>query len=48
MPIQHGGEPLHFIVIEPREFWVPDVLWRLDADYKALPKETPWLSGSPL
>jgi uncharacterized protein len=34
---------LYFVVIECGVAWVPSVLWRLDQDYKALHKETPWL-----
>lgn len=38
---------LYFVVIECGVAWVPSVLWRLDADYKALRKETPWLKMLP-
>jgi predicted TIM-barrel fold metal-dependent hydrolase len=34
-------------VIECGVAWVPSVLWRLDQDYKALRKETPWLKMLP-
>ncbi len=27
--------------------WVAPILWRLDADYKALRKETPWVKRLP-
>jgi predicted TIM-barrel fold metal-dependent hydrolase len=38
---------LYFVVIECGVAWVPSVLWRLDQDYKALRKETPWLKMLP-
>lgn len=38
---------LYFVVIECGVSWVPALLWRLEAEWHALRKETPWVKKSP-
>ncbi len=38
---------LKFVITECGVTWIAPLLWRLDADYKALKKETPWLTMLP-
>ena len=38
---------LKVLLVETGVAWVGPILWRLDADYKALHRETPWLKRLP-
>ncbi|MEM7798643.1 MAG: amidohydrolase family protein [Chloroflexota bacterium] len=38
---------LKFLIIECGVAWAAPILWRLDADWKALRKETPWVKRLP-
>ena len=38
---------LIYVVIECGVAWVPALLWRLEAEWRALRKETPWVKKSP-
>ncbi|MBA3622445.1 MAG: amidohydrolase family protein, partial [Euzebyales bacterium] len=38
---------MRFLLIECGVAWLAPILWRLDADWKALRKETPWLDRLP-
>lgn len=38
---------MSLILIECGVAWLPSILWRLDSDYKALRKETPWVKRLP-
>ena len=38
---------MKMVVVECGVAWLPSILWRMDANYKALRKETPWLKRLP-
>ena len=38
---------LNFVMIEGEFGWVPDLMWRMDRNWKALREETPWLERPP-
>ena len=38
---------MKFVVVECGVAWLPPLLWRMDANFKALRKETPWVKRLP-
>jgi len=38
---------LSFAFLEMDQFWVPGFLWKMDADWKSLRQQTPWLKQLP-
>lgn len=38
---------LHFAFLEMDQFWVPGFLWKMDADWKSLRQQTPWVKQLP-